>query len=106
MPLAKQMWRDEPALDDGLVMSIDLLSAVWMSLSVLVLRGAACMLMPAGPAAGQTDPDATTTTAPGPAEGGTSPWVLVIIGMGLGALVGVLTGLARRRRAERELGRR
>ena len=75
---------------------------VLFGLILLVLLAA----LPAGPAAGQTDPDATTTTAPGPAEGGTSPWVLVIIGMGLGALVGVLTGLARRRRAERELGRR
>ncbi|MBS1195340.1 MAG: hypothetical protein H6R33_60 [Actinobacteria bacterium] len=75
---------------------------VLFGLILLVLLAA----LPAGPAAGQADPDATTTTAPPPDGGGTSPWVLVIIGMGLGGLVGVFTGLARRRRAERELGRR
>jgi hypothetical protein len=41
-----------------------------------------------------------TTTAPVPTEGGTSPWVLVLIGIGAGAVVGVFTGLARRRRAQ------
>jgi hypothetical protein len=48
-----------------------------------------------------TAPVVTTTTAPAPAAG-TSPWVLVPIGAGLGAIVGTFTGLVRRRRAERE----
>ena len=43
----------------------------------------------------------TTTTPPGEEPAGTSPWVLVLIGAGAGAVVGVFTGLARRRRAEK-----
>jgi len=46
-----------------------------------------------------------TTTTPEATEGGTSPWVLVLIGIGAGAVVGTFTGLARRRRAQRESGR-
>jgi hypothetical protein len=61
--------------------------------------------LPAGGAAAQTTPDDTTgTTAPPAAEGGTSPWVLVLIGAGLGAVAGVFTGLSRRRRAQRPGG--
>jgi len=43
--------------------------------------------------------EATTTTLPGEEAAGTSPWVLVLIGAAAGAVVGVFTGLARRRRA-------
>ena len=43
--------------------------------------------------------EATTTTLPGDEPTGTSPWVLVLIGAAAGAVVGVFTGLARRRRA-------
>jgi hypothetical protein len=43
----------------------------------------------------------STTTLPGEEAAGTSPWVLVLIGAGAGAVVGVFTGLARRRRVER-----
>ena len=42
----------------------------------------------------------TTTTTAGEEAAGTSPWVLVLIGAGAGAVIGVFTGLARRRRAQ------
>lgn len=42
----------------------------------------------------------STTAASGEQATGTSPWVLVAIGATAGAVVGVVTGLARRRRAE------
>ena len=42
----------------------------------------------------------STTTASDEPVTGTSPWVLVAIGAAAGAAVGVVTGLARRRRAE------
>jgi LPXTG-motif cell wall-anchored protein len=59
------------------------------------------MLLAVATAAGaQVSPDATTTTVPDAATGGNSPWLLVLIGASAGAVVGVLTGLARRRRAE------
>jgi len=61
-----------------------LLVALFALLVVLAVSGAAAAQ--------------TTTTAPAEA-GGTSPWVLVLIGAAAGALVGVFTGLARRRRA-------
>jgi hypothetical protein len=66
----------------------------------------ALIALPAGGAAAQATPgDTTTTTPPAAAEGGTSPWVLVLVGATAGAVVGVFTGLARRRRKEREGGR-
>jgi len=66
-------------------------------LLVLVL-----VALPGGGAAAQATPDDTTgTTAPAATEGGTSPWVLVLIGDAAGAGAGVLTGLSRRRRAQR-----
>lgn len=69
-------------------------------LTALVLAA----VLPAVAASAQSDPGSTTTTPPATPTGGTSPWVLVLIGAAAGALVGTFTGLARRRRAERERG--
>lgn len=68
-------------------------------LLLLVLLVGMLLAVAAG-ATAQVSPDATTTTAPDAATGGNSPWLLVLIGASAGAVVGVLTGLARRRRAE------
>jgi hypothetical protein len=70
-----------------------------------LLAGLVLLALPAGGAAAQATPDDPTgTTAPAAAEGGTSPWVLVLIGAAAGAVAGVFTGLSRRRRAQRRDG--
>jgi len=73
-----------------------------LAMLLLALSGAvAASTSPGG--AGATVAQEVTTTAglPGEEPAGTSPWVLVLIGAGAGAVVGVFTGLARRRRAEK-----
>lgn len=79
-----------------------------VSLVVIVLLVAALGAVPAA-ASGSAGESAlsrtvgettTTTTLPGDQPAATSPWVLVLIGAAAGAVVGVFTGLARRRRAQ------
>jgi len=70
---------------------------------VLLTAVLLAVVLPTAGAPAQSDP-ATTTTVPETSAGGTSPWVLVLIGAAAGAVVGTFTGLARRRRAERERG--
>jgi hypothetical protein len=68
---------------------------------LLMLAVAVLTLAVAAGAGAQTGPGTSTTTLPASQqEGGTSPWVLVLIGAAAGAVVGVFTGLARRRRAQ------
>jgi hypothetical protein len=74
--------------------------ALWVLLLVALIA------LPVGGAAAQATPsDTTTATTPVAVEGGTSPWVLVLIGAAAGTVVGAFTGLARRRRRERESSR-
>jgi len=65
---------------------------------ILLLGTVLLLLGIAATASAQGSPEAPVSAAQ---TGGTSPWVLVLIGAAAGAVVGALTGLARRRRAER-----
>ena len=68
-------------------------------LLVAALGAVAAATSAPGEAAAVRTVGETTTTLPGEEPGGTSPWVLVLIGAAAGAAVGVFTGLARRRRS-------
>jgi len=76
------------------------LALLVLVLLLLALSGAAVSAVTDG-AETAAQEATTTTTLPGEEPAGTSPWVLVLIGAGAGAVVGVFTGLARRRRAEK-----
>jgi hypothetical protein len=78
------------------------LLALLLVLAILALLGVVAASAEAGAAGSAAAQEVTTTTTlPGEEAAGTSPWVLVLIGVGAGAVVGVFTGLARRRRVER-----
>ncbi|HSQ38321.1 MAG TPA: hypothetical protein VLS92_10560 [Acidimicrobiia bacterium] len=78
------------------------LALLLLVMLLLALSGAvAASAAPSGAGATTAQEVITTTGLPGEEPAGTSPWVLVLIGAGAGAVVGVFTGLARRRRAEK-----
>lgn len=76
------------------------LALLVLVLLLLTLSGAAVSAATDGSALTAAQ-EVTTTSVPDDEPAGTSPWVLVLIGVAAGAVVGVFTGLARRRRAEK-----